>query len=54
MDCKYCDYFKMMKGLNESSGSENFICEFAGYIFPEDVEEMNMEYPCFKENQYPN
>lgn len=46
MNCYYCDYLKKTENNNESFHSCNFICEYSHYVFPENVEDLNMEYPC--------
>ena len=54
MHCYSCDYFKPLRSNNESVRPDNFICELTDYIFPEDVEGMNIEYPCFKNGSLPS
>ena len=53
MHCYSCDYFKVLGTNNESVSPNNFICELTNYIFSEDVEGMNIEYPCFKNGSLP-
>ena len=53
MHCNSCNYFKILRTNNESSSPDNFICELTDYVFPEDVEDMNIEYPCSKVGSLP-
>lgn len=39
MDCKLCDYYK-------SLGSETAKCSFTGIVFSNDVDSLEIEYPC--------
>lgn len=39
LECKLCDYYKALNG-NASK------CGFTGVLFKDDVENLEMEYPC--------
>lgn len=45
LNCKLCDYYRSLPGP-EASRSHAAKCEFSGVSFFEDVENLDMEYPC--------
>ncbi|MCX7746719.1 MAG: hypothetical protein N2645_07500 [Clostridia bacterium] len=49
--CKYCNYLKKVGSRNESQGPSEFICEFTNYVFTEEIEELNIDYPCNNPNK---
>jgi hypothetical protein len=45
LECKLCDYYKVI-GTNPANYDETAKCEFAGVLFSNDVETLDIEYPC--------
>lgn len=49
LNCKLCDYYHSLSGQGYSD--QNLaICEFADLLFFDDVENLDIEYPCSKKN----
>jgi DNA helicase TIP49 (TBP-interacting protein) len=47
LECKLCDYYKSFSNHvcpNHDAGK----CEFTGMLFFDDVENLDIEYPCYK------
>lgn len=47
LDCKMCNYYHAIPDQN-FPGLNLGICDFTDMLFIEDVEKMNIEYPCGK------
>lgn len=45
LNCKLCDYYRSLPAT-DASHSHAAKCEFSGVSFFEDVENVDMEYPC--------
>lgn len=52
LQCKYCDYLKIIPDKNISSSNEvnennnGYVCEFTNHVFQGDIEDLDIEYPC--------
>jgi hypothetical protein len=46
MDCKYCDYYSELNTKSNGGGKNACVCQFTNYMFTEDIEMSDMEYPC--------
>jgi len=44
LDCKLCNYYQTRNTLTSENNTAK--CEFTGLVFVEDVENMNIDYPC--------
>ncbi|QEY34465.1 hypothetical protein FL966_05035 [Caproiciproducens galactitolivorans] len=47
LDCKLCNYYHAVSGKS-FPGLNLGICDFSDTLFIEDVENLNIEYPCRK------
>jgi len=45
LNCEYCDYFKTLH-LAADSDKKTSACEFTGFIFTRDVNDLDIEPPC--------
>jgi hypothetical protein len=45
LDCELCNYYK--KENVDVKKKHNCFCEITGFEFKKDIEEYEMEYPCF-------
>lgn len=46
LNCKLCDYYNTMSGGHAGTAG----CDFTGILFFNDVEKLEMDYPCSKMN----
>ena len=45
LDCNLCNYFKSVN--SSSKNSSVCMCELTGFIFHKDVQDYDIEYPCY-------
>ncbi|MFA6807769.1 MAG: hypothetical protein WCR27_02130 [Eubacteriales bacterium] len=46
LDCKLCNYYKTISYGNNYPEKCTGMCEFTDIVFMEDVENLDIEYPC--------
>jgi hypothetical protein len=46
LNCKYCDYLKALSNYN-AANEETFVCDFTSTIFENDVENLDIDPPCY-------
>lgn len=47
LNCELCNYFKTVDLKN--SGKQVGVCEFTGFVFQKNVQDYEIEYPCYQE-----
>ena len=45
LNCEYCDYFKTLH-LSSEGDKKTSACEFTGFVFTRDVNDLDIEPPC--------
>lgn len=45
LDCKICNYYKKVNA--DIRNSSACVCEMTGFEFKKDIEEYEMDYPCY-------
>lgn len=46
LQCEYCDYYREVRKSSGAMGKTESLCEFTGFVFTRDVNELNIEHPC--------
>jgi hypothetical protein len=47
LNCELCNYYKSLQANNEAGSKNSSVCELVNFTFNKDIEELDIEYPCF-------